>query len=71
MTDFGQLIRSRRLDEGKTLEEKADEIGVTVGALQRAEKGVVPIPANAKKIAEHHGKTVTEAWPPKPQEAAA
>ncbi|HTU15625.1 MAG TPA: helix-turn-helix transcriptional regulator [Solirubrobacterales bacterium] len=52
-----------RRDQGKTLKEKAEEIGVTVAALQRAEKGTVPTPGNAKAIAEHYGFTVSQAWP--------
>lgn len=57
-------LKGERLDRGLSLIAAADEIGVPLNVLSRAESGEgMPHPANAKKIADFYGFKVTEVWP--------
>lgn len=52
-TPLGQMIRLARHGAGLTLEDVAERVGVTVGALSHIESGRrLPSPANAMLIAE-------------------
>jgi transcriptional regulator with XRE-family HTH domain len=63
-------LRSERQNRGLTLREAAKEMDVDFTALQRAERGARPYPANAKKIADFYGVSVTDIWPAKERTAA-
>ena len=64
-------LRGDRLNRGLTLRQAATEIGVSVGALQRAESGFTLNPSNAKAVADFYGYEVTEIWPLSQTERAA
>ena len=52
-TDFGQMIRHARHAQGLTLEDLAERVGVTPGALSHIESGRrLPNPKNAIRIAQ-------------------
>jgi transcriptional regulator with XRE-family HTH domain len=52
-TDLGQLIKQARTDLGLRLEDVADQVGVTAGALSHIESGRrLPQPYNAVAIAD-------------------
>lgn len=59
---------AERLNRGMSAEAIATEIGIPPHVYRHTEKGGRPTPANALKIATFFGKTVTEIWPPEPQE---
>ena len=63
-------LRAARQNQGLTLREAAARIGVDFTAIQRAELGARPFPANAKKIADFYGVQVTDIWPVKDRSAA-
>lgn len=56
-------LEAERRNRGLTLRELADEIGIDMHALRRAEQGGKPHPKNAKLIADHFGVQVTAIWP--------
>lgn len=52
-TPIGDMFRQARLAAGYTLEDVADQVGVTAGALSHIESGRrLPYPQNAVRIAE-------------------
>jgi DNA-binding XRE family transcriptional regulator len=56
-------LRSERLNQGLSLVDLADQIGVPKSTIARAEKGIMPRPETAFKIAQHFGYRVTDIWP--------
>lgn len=56
-------LRSARLNKGLSLRACADEAGIDMHALWRAEHGKSPSPSTAKKIADFYGVKVTTIWP--------
>ncbi len=54
---------SERRNRGLSVPAFALEIGIRPHVLRHAEKGGLPSPANALKIAQHHGVKVTDLWP--------
>jgi transcriptional regulator with XRE-family HTH domain len=62
MSDFS--LKAERLNRGLSLSAAADEIGVPLNVLSRAEAGEgMPHPSNAKRIADFYGCQVTDIWP--------
>lgn len=64
-------LRAERQNRGLTLREAAGLIGVDFTALQRAERGSRPYPANAKLIADFYDVSVTDIWPTESERSAA
>lgn len=56
-------LREARRNRGKSLAQAAPEIGVSETTLFRAERGTVPRPSNALRIALYYGKLPAEIWP--------
>lgn len=58
-------LRSKRLNEGKSLAELAGEFEMSDEALRLIEKGETeqPSPKNKKHIADYLGEQVTDLWP--------
>ena len=59
-----EQIKTERLNRGLSIRQAATQIGVSPRNIREAESGgPMPHPANAKKIADFFGVTVTEIWP--------
>jgi lambda repressor-like predicted transcriptional regulator len=56
-------LRVERLNSGKTIRARAEEIGVKSHVLRYAEQGGCPRPEQAKRIADFYGVKVTDLWP--------
>jgi transcriptional regulator with XRE-family HTH domain len=56
-------LKSERLNKGLSVRQLAAEIKVSAAAVARAEAGESIHPANAKRIADFYGKSVTDIWP--------
>jgi lambda repressor-like predicted transcriptional regulator len=62
---------AERLNRGLSVSAFAHEAGVPEHVVRHAEKGGVPQPANAFKIASFLGVRVTDIWPTERDGAAA
>lgn len=58
-------LKAARLNKGLSVRQLAAEIKVSAASVARAEAGESIHPANAKRIADFYGKSVTEIWPVK------
>jgi transcriptional regulator with XRE-family HTH domain len=56
-------LRAERIDRGLSLAEAGELMGVDRRTLNKAEEGVMPQPAKAKRIADFFGVRVTDIWP--------
>ncbi len=53
MSEFGERLRTARIDKGMNQEELADAIGLTQASISQFEKGLrMPTPANIRKFAQ-------------------
>lgn len=57
-----------RLNKGLSRHQAAFQIGISRGTLVKAEEGVMPAEAQAKKIADFFGVKVTDIWPLNPSD---
>jgi transcriptional regulator with XRE-family HTH domain len=60
---LGDLIRSRRENEGLSLRDAAEEIGVSAPTLQRVETGQVPNTASLMRITSWLGVSLDDLRP--------
>lgn len=56
-------LEALRLDRGLSIRSAAKKIGIGPDVLNRAERGNMPRPDSAKKIADFYGLRVTDIWP--------
>lgn len=56
-------LQAERLNKGLSIRQLAAEIKVSAASVARAEAGESIHPANAKRIADFYGKSVTDIWP--------
>jgi ribosome-binding protein aMBF1 (putative translation factor) len=56
-------LQEERLNRGLSIPALAREIDVADHVIRHAEKGGIPNPANALKIASFFGGRVTDFWP--------
>lgn len=63
-------LRAERLNRGLSVAVMAAEVGVPEHVVRHAEKGGVPVPANALLIASFLDVRVTDIWPEPDREAA-
>jgi ribosome-binding protein aMBF1 (putative translation factor) len=56
-------LTEERLNRGLSILALAETIGVPEYVIRHAEKGGMPRPANAMKIASFFGVRVTDIWP--------
>lgn len=56
-------LRAERRRRGQSLDQAAEESGVTKRVLQNAELGGVPRPENQEKIASYYGLDLLVQWP--------
>lgn len=64
-------LKSERLNKGLSVRQLAAEIKVSAASVARAEAGESIHPANAKRLADFYGKSVTDIWPVDSPKAAA
>ena len=64
-------LKAERLNRGLSLRTASQRMGIPSYILRDAEnKGTVPRPEAAKKIADFYGYLVTDIWPVEPPVAA-
>jgi transcriptional regulator with XRE-family HTH domain len=64
-------VYTRRINEGMSQQQLADQIGVSVDVIRNLEaNGSRPRLDNARLVAQHYGISVAEMWPI-PQRSAA
>lgn len=70
MTTTIVTLRQLRAEKGLSIRQAEQEIGLSRGVLNRAERAEGIHPSHAKKIAEFYGVSVTDIWPVEPAHEA-